>query len=143
MGRGAPERGDVVIFKVPPAGLALQHEDTSSTVYYIKRIIGLPGETVQIDGDSVTIFNTAHPEGLKLNEPYISLDATAPAQLSQLREKITLKTGEYFVMGDNRHNSSDSRFWGVLPLANIRGRAVTRLFPFTEISVLPGVYHNY
>ncbi len=137
-----PIRGDVIVFKVPAAGLELQHVDQNKTVYYIKRIIGLPGETVEISGDEVKISVASSTEKT-LTEPYIYINKDMPSNFSNLKEKITLKENEYFVMGDNRHNSSDSRFWGVLPKENIKGRAFIRLFPFNEINIFPGGYSNY
>ncbi|MDD4803699.1 MAG: signal peptidase I [Candidatus Pacebacteria bacterium] len=140
-----PQRGDVIVFKVPVKGLELSHYDTNKTVYFIKRIIGLPGETVEILGDEVKIYNEKNPEGITLTEPYANIDKLSPnsSTFSNMNETIKLKESEYFVMGDNRHDSSDSRFWGVLPEKNIKGRALVRLFPFTEISIFPGEYNNY
>ncbi len=137
-----PQRGDVIVFKVPPAGLELQHANSSSTVYYIKRIIGLPGETVEVNGDEIKIY-TASTTGKVLTEPYIYINKDMLSNFSNLKEKVILKENEYFVMGDNRHNSSDSRFWGTLPKENIKGRAFIRLFPLTEIGIFPGEYNNY
>lgn len=116
-----PERGDVVVFRAPP----------EPTKYYIKRIIGLPGETVQIKGGIITIFNTQHPNGLVLDEPYLT-----HTQSDTLTTKVP--TGEYFVMGDNRSGSYDSREWGTLPHSEIRGRAWLRLLPINVIDYLPG-----
>ncbi len=137
----SPERGDVIIFKVPQAGLAIQHADESATVYYIKRIVGLPGETVEINGDEVKITNAGHPKGFVLDEPYIYINTSVPSIFSDIKEKKVLGPDEYFVMGDNRHNSSDSRLWGTLPKANIKGRALFRLFPFGEINIFPGAFN--
>ena len=138
-----PKRGDVVVFKTPPKGLELQKLPLDKTVYYIKRIIGLPGETIEIDGDKTTIYNKENPNGVTLSEPYIYIDNNINSQFSSLRLKVELKEGEYFVMGDNRHNSSDSRLLGVLPRENIIGSTYLRLFPFTEIAVSPGEYDRY
>lgn len=115
-----PYRGEVIIFKAPP--------DTSK--YYIKRVIGLPGETLEIRGSEVYITNNEVKE-MKLDEPYI-------LHPSYNDLKITLKEDEYFVMGDNRKASSDSRVWGALPRKNVVGRAFIRLFPLNELSILPG-----
>ena len=122
-----PARGDVIVFH-PPA--------QPKGIYYIKRVIGLPGETISINGGTVTIANADHPNGFVLSEPYIS----APTN-----NVITKKLGsdEYFVMGDNRPFSSDSRSWGVLPRKNIVGRTFLRLLPVTHISVLPGAHNTY
>lgn len=138
-----PKRGEVLVFKVPPKGLELQRLPLTKTVYYIKRIIGLPGETVEINGDVVKIYNKENPNGMVLNEPYIYIDQSAKNSLLDLKLKVTLKNGEYFMMGDNRHNSSDSRFWGVLPKENIVGKTILRLFPFNEITLHTGEYKNY
>ncbi len=122
-----PARGDVVVFHPPgqPKG-----------VYYIKRVIGLPGETISVQNGVVTITNSEHPNGWVLTEPYISAETTM---------NVTKEIGadEYFVMGDNRPFSSDSRTWGVLPKANITGRAFLRLFPLKTLNALPGEYHAY
>jgi len=138
-----PKRGDVIVFKVPPEGLQISHYSSDQTVYFIKRIIGLPGETVEINGDQVKIYNKDNPNGFVLSEPYTYIDKLIPSPVSNVQEKVTLKDGEYFVMGDNRHNSSDSRFWGTLPASNIKGRVITRLFPLNEISIFPGSHNSY
>lgn len=116
-----PQRGDVLIFKYP--------NDPSK--YFIKRLIGLPGETVTVKSDSVTIFNDANPKGVELNEPYIH---------SRTFGNLTTTMGpdEYFVMGDNRLVSSDSRVWGVLPKKDLIGRPIVRLLPFNRMGYLPG-----
>ena len=116
-----PERGEVVIFKYPE----------KPSKYYIKRVIGLPGETISGQGAMITITNPAHPQGFVLEESYLTHNA--PSNFTR-----TLGTGEYFVMGDNRPASSDSRSWGAVPRANMVGRAFLRLFPFNRMSYLPG-----
>ena len=127
--------------------MALENQNLDKTVFYIKRVIGLPGETVQIDGDKVTIYNSENPDGFVLKEPYAHFDAmvasSTSAAFENIHEKVTLGPDQYFVMGDNRHNSSDSRLWGILPKANIKGRVFAELFPFNQISVFPGKYANY
>jgi signal peptidase I len=124
----APQRGDVVVFKYP----------NNPKVYFIKRIIGLPGETVSIKNGTVTIINEEHPQGLVLDESYIDTAHTS-------RETTSSKLGEdqYFVMGDNRAQSSDSRVWGTLDKKLIAGRPIIRLLPINTLSVLPGIYHDY
>lgn len=119
-----PERGDVIVFRYP--------KDPSK--FFIKRIIGVPGDTVSISGSDVTILNTEHPEGILLQEPYI-LSMKPGATITE-----TLGEGEYFVMGDNRDASSDSRAWGVLQRENIVGRAFLRLFPVDTVEVFPGAH---
>lgn len=117
-----PERGDVIVFRFP--------QDPSRS--FIKRIIGLPGETVAMEGRAVRIINDAHPEGFVITEPYI---------LQSDREnhvRITVSENEYFVLGDNRDESADSRVWGLLPRDLIIGRAVARLYPLGDIGINPG-----
>lgn len=117
-----PKRGDVIIFRYP--------RDHSK--YFIKRLIGLPGETVVIDGDSVIIKNDEHPEGVKLEESYAALGK------NNFDQTVELKEEEYFVMGDNRDHSSDSRVWGILKKEEIVGRAVVRLLPPNGLGLMPG-----
>ena len=116
-----PARGDVVIFRYP--------KDPSK--FFIKRIIGVPGDTVDITGNIVTVTNASGTTAT-LDEPYVK-DMAPTTQLSE-----TLGDREYFVMGDNRDQSSDSRVWGVLQREKIVGRALVRLFPFSEAAWLPG-----
>lgn len=123
---GDPERGAVVIFKYP--------KDPSK--YFIKRIIGLPGDTVVIEGGKVMIQTAENRVGFTLSEPYIE-------NASSENKTVTLRDGEYFVMGDNRRNSLDSRAWGPLPRENIVGRAILRLFPPNEIAVFPGAADGF
>src|SRR6185369_5720090 len=106
-------------------------QDTSRSL--IKRVIGLPGETVMISGNQVEIINTQHPQGFILDEPY--LDAANLGGAGNL--KVTLESDQYFVLGDNRKVSADSRLWGTLPRKDIIGRVFVRLYPFNELNVLP------
>jgi signal peptidase I len=120
----SPKRGDVIVFRYPG----------DPSVFYIKRIIGLPGETVHIDHGVVTVTK-ADGSSLTLDEPYVvAEDAT-------YTEDSALGPGQYFVMGDNRPNSSDSRVWGVLPQNDIMGRVFLRLLPPNETGIFPGAAH--
>lgn len=121
---GEPARGDVAIFRYP--------QDPSK--FFIKRVIGIPGDTVIVDGTEVSIKNAAAPDGFTLEEPYV--DRMIPNGYHE----ETLGDNEYFVMGDNRNHSSDSRVWGVLQEEYIMGRALLRLFPPSEFDILPGHY---
>jgi signal peptidase I len=120
-----PARGEVIVMRYPL--------DTSR--YFIKRIIGLPGETVIIEGTTVIIKNEQYPDGLSLTEPYI-----ADVNKSENHIVTQLAENEFFVLGDNRGASADSRYWGTLPRKDIVGRAYVRLFPFTQINYLPGAH---
>lgn len=120
-----PHRGDVIIFKYP--------KDPSK--FFIKRVIGIPGDTVSVEGNTVSVSNESHPDAVIYEEPYVHAMTPLATPLEE-----TLGDGEYFVMGDNRDHSSDSRVWGILPEENIVGRAYLRLFPFSKINILPGSY---
>ena len=120
---GAPERGDIIVLDLP------QNESRA----LIKRVIGLPGETVVLTGQSVIIVNAEHPEGFTLSEPYLDT-----ANLTGTNEMTkTLGADEYFVLGDNRRVSADSRVWGTLPRKDIVGRVFIRLYPFGKIGIFP------
>ena len=116
-----PQRGDVIIFH-PPIDMA---------TYYIKRVIGIPGDTVSVVNGVVTVKNSQHPNGIVLNEPYITTDTLTE------NKNFVVPDGEYFVMGDNRPESFDSRGWGLLPAKNITGRALIRLFPVNKFNIFP------
>ena|SRR3989338_2130715 len=119
-----PERGDVVVFRYP----------NDQTKFFIKRIIGLPNETVDISGSVITITNVKNQENsFNLEEPYVKNTANNDTHLK-------LKSDEYFVMGDNRSASSDSRYWGAVKRDLIRGKAFLRLLPVSNIDVWPGYY---
>lgn len=120
-----PQRTDVVIFRYPL--------DTKR--FFIKRIVGLPNETIKIQNGKVTIYNEKNPLGFILNEPYIN-------EYFNTTESYTTKDDEYFVMGDNRNRSSDSRIWGIVPNKLLIGRAYLRLFPLKDISYLPDDFNK-
>lgn len=116
-----PARGDVIIFRYP----------INPEKFFIKRIIGLPGDTVKIDGNEVLIKNAANPEGISLDQSFVVFSQETSLE-------ITLADDNYFVMGDNRAASLDSRSWGPLKRDLIVGRAFIRLWPFNKIDYLPG-----
>jgi len=123
-----PQRGEVVIFHYP----------LDTTKFFIKRVIGLPGETIQVKNDVVTICHAdcaTDKDKFILDEPYVKLDKLNPPRPD---ETITLKTDEYFVLGDNRPVSSDSRIWGPVNRKLFTGRPFMRLLPFSKISLFPG-----
>jgi signal peptidase I len=122
----APMRGQVVVLHPPIL---------NSKQYYIKRVIGLPGEKIEIDNGSVVIFNSTHPEGVVVVEPYLSSqNLTFPHDATIVGGKkiIALGPGEYFMMGDNRLASSDSRDWGVLKRSEMVGKVFLRVLPLNE-----------
>ena len=116
-----PSRGDVVVFRYPG----------DPSVFYVKRIIGLPGERVAIERGDVTITRE-DGSTVVLDETYVvNEDATYTSS-------TLLGEDEFFVMGDHRPRSSDSRVWGALPRENLMGRAFVRLFPFDKAGLMPG-----
>ena len=123
---GDPLRGDVVIFKYP----------RNPKQYFIKRVIGLPGETVIVNGQGqVFIKDTDGNITLTLDEPYVE-------HMKDDSVELKLGLGEYFMMGDNRSGSFDSRSWGAVDRELIVGKAFLRLFPLTELAVLPGQFRQ-
>jgi len=116
-----PQRGDVIVLKYP----------LDQTQRFIKRIIGLPGEGVQVKDGKITILKDG--KNLILDETKYLPDLKS----TDGDKSWILKDNEYFVLGDNRPYSYDSRRWGVLPKEDIIGRALIRLFPISSISYLP------
>ncbi|MBI1866482.1 MAG: signal peptidase I [Candidatus Staskawiczbacteria bacterium] len=112
-----PERGDIIVFKYP--------KDTSQK--FIKRVIGLPGETVEIKDGKVTIYKDQKSQ--TLDEKYLPNPSGTIGTL-----KLILTADEYFVLGDNREFSYDSRVWGSVPAKNIIGKVFLRVLPVVNIS---------
>lgn len=116
-----PKRGEVIVFRFP--------RDPSQ--FFIKRIIGLPGETVRIVDGQVVILNSQFQSGVLIDESdYLPDDLRTGGQV-----ELSLGENQYFVLGDNRTASSDSRSWGSLTQDAIVGRAWIRAFPLDRISV--------
>lgn len=120
----APRRGDVIVF----------HPPGQASVNYIKRIIGLPNEEVVITDNKIKIINQDHPNGIYLSEPYIPNSSITSSDIAS--SDFKLGADEYFVMGDNREHSSDSREWGNLPKSNIIGRAWINVYPLNEFGLI-------
>jgi len=116
-----PARGEIIVFRYP----------NDQTQFFIKRVIGLPEETVEVKNNTVTIYSKDNPGGLVLKEPY--LDASQETR-GNLRYK--LDPHEYFVMGDNRLHSSDSRVWGSVNRALVTGRVFSRAWPLTQAELV-------
>ncbi|MEK7091953.1 MAG: signal peptidase I [Patescibacteria group bacterium] len=117
----SPTRGEVIVFRYPK----------NPSTFFIKRIVGLPGETIAIKNNRILI-KQADQTWQALNEPY------AQGKTFSDITDITLKADEYFVVGDNRQLSYDSRAWGPVKIDLIRGRAWLRLLPLSRINYLPG-----
>lgn len=117
-----PERGDIVVFRYP----------RNPQEYFIKRLIGLPGESVQIKDGRITIYNQDNPEGMTLAEDYLEPE-TKTYGLTE--NKIDLDDSEYYVLGDNRNSSKDSRSFGPVNKSFVTGRVLLRGWPFNRIKM--------
>jgi len=133
-----PQRGDVVVLKPP--------ESVSEGDEFIKRIVGLPDETVKVSGGHVYINDRL------LNEPYIASDVSTDGGTFLADDTdYEVPTGQYFLMGDNREHSSDSRYWGPVPLnlspntdqEGINGRAWLIYWPLNEVGVTKSPAYTY
>lgn len=113
-----PERGEVIVFHYP----------ADESTYYIKRVIGLPNERLVIGEGKIMFFNKEHPNGFTVEEDYLPIGI----ETSGVKE-VVLKDNEYFVLGDNRNFSFDSRSWGSLQKAEIVGLVRLRLWPFNKV----------
>jgi signal peptidase I len=115
------ERQQVIVFRYPK----------NPNQFFIKRIIGLPGERVEVKNGKVTIYNGENPNGFELDESgYLSTSVKTTGEVT-----IPLKDNEYFVMGDNRMFSSDSRSWGPVSEDDITCRAFIRAWPLNKAAV--------
>jgi signal peptidase I len=157
---GEPHRGDVVVFDEPEKGLELGGQKKicyisnfwydenlnpdswygqkclwQSSRYLIKRAIGLPGEKVVIINGATTIYNKENPNGILLDERYVVHADPRSVELS-------LGEDEYFVMGDNRQNSLDSRYFGIVKKELIVGRPLLRLVPLSLLGIYPGDHRD-
>ncbi|OGM90112.1 signal peptidase I, partial [Candidatus Wolfebacteria bacterium RBG_13_41_7] len=117
-----PKRGDIVVFRYP----------RDPQEYFIKRVIGLPGEEVQIKDGGVIIINKENPDGISLEENYLP---TGTKTYGLTDERVTLSEKEYYVLGDNRNSSKDARSFGPVNRSFITGRVVFRGWPFNKIKV--------
>jgi signal peptidase I len=126
---GTPKRGEVAIFKLYEGG-----SNPYTGKYLIKRIIGLPGERVIVQNGVTTIYNEENPQGFILDESFVTY-----RDLSK-NVDVTLDETHYFMMGDNRAQSYDSRDWGPLDRADMKGQVLFRMYPFNVAGYEPGRY---
>ncbi len=128
---GRPQRGDVIIFKAPPSEPCAEIE-----CEYIKRVVGLPGEKIKVQGGNIYINDQ------RLNEDYLSnIVHTSPGNylLENIERKIP--DDEYLPLGDNRSQSRDGREFGPIPCSNIVGKAWIRYWPFNKVGSIKKVVY--
>jgi signal peptidase I len=134
-----PSRGDIIVFRYP----------RNPQEYFIKRLIGLPGEKVQIKDGEVRIFNSGNPDGFVLEEKYLPLGLKTYGlsediiSLSKADVKDPSLKNEYFVLGDNRNSSKDSRSFGPVAEGFITGKVMLRGWPFDRIQFFDDTQYNY
>jgi len=122
-----PQRGDVIVFNWP--------KDKSQR--FIKRVIGLPGETVKVSGGAVQVTGTDGKD-VTLDEKYLPKDLKTYGDVT-----TTIGQNEFFVLGDNRDYSYDSRSWGIVPKSDIIGKAFLRIFPINNLSAISAPTYGY
>ena len=122
-----PKRGEIVVFRYP----------RDPRQFFIKRVVGLPGETIEINNGQIIIYNNQHPNGQKVKEDYIKTDYT------QGKVKTTLGIDEFFLMGDNRDESMDSRSFGPVKADSLIGRVWVRGFPLSRITTFDLPKYNF
>jgi signal peptidase I len=116
-----PQRGEVIVFRPP----------VNESVYYIKRVIGLPGETVRVQNGHITVMESRNSNAIVLDEHYLP-DSTVTMPMASNNVEFVLGKDQYFVLGDNRAQSYDSRSWGLLEKKAIIGIARVRLWPLVD-----------
>lgn len=117
---GEPNRGEVIVFRYP----------RNPQEYFIKRIIGLPGETIEIKDGDVYIYNREYEQGMLLEEEYLGEASRTYAPGSD--DRVELEDNEYYVLGDNRNSSKDSRNFGPVQESFIVGKVLFRGWPFNK-----------
>ncbi len=138
----APERGDIVVFN-PTNELKVQYKDA-----FIKRIVGLPGDQVELKDGKVYVngkiieetyvasdLNPAELDARKVNQQQTRIEVCPPDKRF-LSQPVTVSPDSYLVMGDNRNHSYDGRCWGFVPSENIIGRAIFRFWPLDSIGTI-------
>lgn len=126
-----PKRGDIVVFRYP----------RDPQEYFIKRVIGLPGEKVEIKDGRIKIYNQDNVDGFLLSENYLPQETKTYGGLGQ--EQVQMENDEYFVMGDNRNSSKDSRSFGPVDRSFITGRVLLRGWPLNKLDLFKTPEYQY
>jgi signal peptidase I len=126
----SPQRGDIIVFRYP----------RNPQEYFIKRLIALPGEKVQIKDGGVYIYNTEHPDGFRLEESYLG-EGVKTYGFSE--DVTTLGDDEIFALGDNRNASKDSRTFGPINKSFLIGRVLFRGYPFDKIGTFTAPQYGF
>lgn len=133
----APNFGDKNIFTINPfkdisrQTVIVFHYPKDRSQFFIKRVIGLPGEKIQIQDGKVVVYNSEYPEGFQLDEStYLSSMVKTKGDLT-----LVLRDDEYFVLGDNRSASSDSRIWGPIKKTDVVGNVLVRAWPLNKMNI--------
>ncbi len=121
-----PVRGDIIVFRYP----------LQPSLNYVKRIVGVPGDRVVIGGGKVKIYNNDHPNGLELKEAYLLSGAQTLVRNELVEQSWVVDKGGYFVMGDNRDHSDDSRSWGLVPSKNVIGKVWITVYPLANFGLV-------
>jgi len=127
---GEPERGDIVVFRYP-----LDPQE-----FFIKRVIGLPGESIQIKGGNVVIYNEENPNGVFLEENYLPEDLKT---YGLTEDMVELGDEQYFVLGDNRSSSKDSRSFGAVDESFLIGKVLLRGLPFNRAQFFDAPQYSF
>ncbi len=136
-----PQRGDIIVFRAPARADAEHADPNKKENVLIKRLMGIPGDHIQIkevtnkSQSGVSVAYAVFRNGQQLVEPYIKAPMDQP-QTAATHSDVTLGPGELFVMGDNRNDSNDSRYWGTLDRDRVIGKANFIFYPFNRIRVL-------
>lgn len=120
-----PQRGEIIVFRYPQ----------NPQEYFIKRVIGLPGESVKIKDNSVVVFNKANPSGLKLDESYLPAGVETLPNSYSSQDQIEVGDKQYFVLGDNRMFSKDSRSFGPIDKSFVVGKVLLRGLPLNKVAL--------
>lgn len=123
-----PDRGDIVVFKNP----------RNKQEFFIKRIIALPGEKIKIYNNQIFIYNKENPDGILLTEEYLP-----EGRITRGNEVIELGENEYYVLGDNRERSLDSRIFGPIEKELITGKVWVRGWPLDRMTLYKEVEYNF